>query len=86
MARALFRNWMYLKNPSGNWVQGFTFLLTDGGLEFPPATGEVSLLDGDSAAQVKAKVSTVIRNLAASSEFGVTVENNQIIWPDGTRT
>jgi hypothetical protein len=84
MARVLIDRWAGL-TWDGTWRQISEFHLTNNGSNWHEQV-IVSVGDNDSAAQIKSAVSTAIRAFSQTDPFNCTVESNQIIWPDGTRT
>ncbi len=84
MARALIKHWSALPHDGGNkWTQEFEYLLSQDGYEWQ-GMSEVQLLQGDAGAATRDKVAAALRAVA-TAEFNVTIENNQVIFPDGSR-
>lgn len=82
MARVLIKHWSGLEY-DGNWKQFLEIVIADGGSKTEMVV-PVNLADNDSSGQIKAKMADAIR-ASVTAETGWTVENNQIIFPDGTR-
>lgn len=89
MARVLIKYWDDLIRNDIEWEHHIIFRLT--GTENDETFGNVEEMlqipidINDTAAQIRTAVSDAIRALTIS-KYGTTVPNNQIIWPDATRS
>jgi hypothetical protein len=82
MARALIKHWSALSY-DGDWQTRFEAHIADGGSKWLADIG-VTLDDTDTQSQIKTKMAQAVRDFA-TAELGVTVEESQIIFPDGGR-
>ena len=83
--RALSIHWSdFTFHGDGTWTQGFDFVTTGPGLKATFRDVSITLSDNDSAAQIKSKVAQSCRDRVAV-EWNETIEQNQVIFPDGTR-
>ena len=81
--RALVTGWKDIVNENGTWLQTFGCVVFGDGIR-SSFDETITLADNDSSAQIKAKMTSAIRSRSIL-EWNQVVENNQVIFPDGTR-
>lgn len=85
MARVLIKNWSRLSGQEPEWFHEMTFKISGESAGETEDQVTVMLQDNAGAAAIKNAISDAIRDLAIS-KYETTIANNQIIWPDCTRT